>query len=327
MELAVSHPANQTVTGKAYEYACVRAIVELVGQARKVHILHNSSLSVASGAWASIDAALQDTMSKSARAGIESLLQLEPKILEDGGDDLELQLQEDNRGRDGDVRDVLLLRRSIQWEIGISVKHNHSAVKHSRLSKTINFGKDWLGLDNSDEYFKEIEPVFTRLEELRSQGVAWSKVENKDRAVYVPVLRAFMEELQRLDAENPKVVTARLLEYLLGRKDFYKIISNDANRTTVLQCFNLHGTLNTPSQNRQPSLRVGGVAMPSKIYFFDFKDTNSGQSTTTIQLVMDNNWAISFRIHSARTLVEPSLKFDIQLTGVPSSMFSNSVSW
>ena len=146
--------------------------------------------------------------------------------------------------------------------------------------------------------------------------------------VTVPLLNAFMRELQRLDTENPSVVPARLLEYLLGRKDFYKIISNDSGKFTMLQCFNLHGTLNTASSTKQPSLKVRGVDMPTKIYFLDFREMQGGErSQTTIQLVMDGNWAVTFRIHSASTMVEPSLKFDIQLTGVPSSMFSNSVSW
>ena len=31
----------------------------------------------------------------------------------------------------------------------------------------------------------------------------------------------------------------------------------------------------------------------------------------------DNGWQFSFRIHNASTFVEPSLKFDIQLIGIP----------
>jgi len=42
---------------------------------------------------------------------------------------------------------------------------------------------------------------------------------------------------------------------------------------------------------------------------------------------MDNGWAISFRIHSASTIVEPSLKFDIQLVGQPANLFFIDVAW
>lgn len=319
---------NQTIQGKAYEYACMQAIADSVGNVRRVRIVHNSSLTVAQNAWELIDDTQKTKMTKSARAGVETLLQLEPKIVEDGNDDLELSLQADKKGVEGDVRDVLIIRRSIAWEIGISVKHNHSAVKHSRLSQSIDFGKEWFGVPSSPHYFDEILPVFARLNRLKSAGVRWADISDKATTIYVPLLSAFMDELRRLDTENPNVVPARLLEYLLGRKDFYKIISNDTGKFTMLQCFNLHGTLNTASSTSQPSLKVRGVDMPSKIYFLDFRSMQSGkQSQTTIQLVMDGNWAVSFRIHSASTMVEPSLKFDIQLTGVPSSMFSNSVSW
>jgi len=319
---------NQTTQGKAYEYACMQAIADAVGHVRRVRIIHNSSLTVAKNAWELIGDTQRVKMTKSARAGVESLLQLEPKIIEDGNDDLELSLQADKKGIEGDVRDVLIIRRSIAWEIGISVKHNHSAVKHSRVSQTIDFGKEWFNIPSSSDYFEEIKPIFTRLAELKAAGVRWGDVADKAATVYVPLLNAFMRELQRLDTENPSIVPARLLEYLLGRKDFYKIISNDSGKFTMLQCFNLHGTLNTASSTKQPSLKVRGVDMPTKIYFLDFREMQGGErSQTTIQLVMDGNWAVTFRIHSASTMVEPSLKFDIQLTGVPSSMFSNSVSW
>lgn len=318
---------SQTVQGKAYEYACVQSIVELVGGIRNVRIIHNSSLVVAQQAWELLGEQLQETMKKSSRAGIESLIQLEPKIVEDGNDDLELSLQEDRRGQEGDVRDVLIIRRSIEWEIGVSVKHNHSAVKHSRLSPTIDFGKEWLGLPCSQDYFDEIKPIFDHLQDLKSDNLRWNDMNNKEQSVYIPLLHAFMTELVRLTVDNPGIVPGRLLEYLLGRKDFYKIISNNTGRFTTLQCFNLHGTLNTPSSTQQPSLRVRGVEMPSKIYHLDYKDVRGKPSLTTVQLVMDNNWAVTFRIHNASTMVEASLKFDIQLTGVPSSMFSNSVSW
>ena len=35
---------------------------------------------------------------------------------------------------------------------------------------------------------------------------------------------------------------------------------------------------------------------------------------------MDGGWQFSFRIHNASTIVEPSLKFDIQFVGEPTSV-------
>lgn len=81
-------------------------------------------------------------MRKSATVGIKTIIEMEPKIVEDGSDDLTIFLQPDNIAKTGDIRDVIIIRRDIKWEIGISVKHNHAALKHSRLSQHIDFGKN-----------------------------------------------------------------------------------------------------------------------------------------------------------------------------------------
>jgi len=52
-----------------------------------------------------------------------------------------LEIVSDLQGQSGDVRDVLAIRSLQKWEIGVSAKNNHRAVKHSRLSNDINFGE------------------------------------------------------------------------------------------------------------------------------------------------------------------------------------------
>lgn len=42
---------------------------------------------------------------------------------------------------------------------------------------------------------------------------------------------------------------------------------------------------------------------------------------------MDNSWQISFRIHNASSRIEPSLKFDIQLIGIPQSVTNIEEYW
>jgi len=39
--------------------------------------------------------------------------------------------------------------------------------------------------------------------------------------------------------------------------------------------------------------------------------------------VFHKGWQLSFRIHNASTLVEPSLKFDINIVGLPGSVARN----
>lgn len=70
------------------------------------------------------------------------LADLEPRLIypiKGFNDIIDLQIQPDEKGIHGDVRDVLALRilfksEKIGWGIAISCKHNHRAVKHQRIS-------------------------------------------------------------------------------------------------------------------------------------------------------------------------------------------------
>jgi hypothetical protein len=168
--------ANSTTNGKAYEYACVLAIESMVSSIRPIDIVNDSSMEIAKERYKSLTKSEQRQMLLSANAGIKTLITMEPKILEDGTDKLTISIQTDTVGLSGDVRDVLIIRRDINWEIGISVKHNHFALKHSRLSDKLDFGQQWLRSPCSDEYFKEIRPYFDELKTLKTQKVLWRNV-------------------------------------------------------------------------------------------------------------------------------------------------------
>ena len=114
-----------------------------------------------------------------------------------------------------------------------------------------------------------------------------------------------------------------MVEYLLGEFDFYKIISMDDRRTTQIQTFNLHGTLNQSSKNVTPSIEIPITNLPTRIVNLGFKPN----SKNTVELYMDNGWQFNFRIHNASTLVETSLKFDIQIIGMPTTIISINCSW
>jgi len=98
---------------------------------------------------------------KAAAAAINHIAGLEPRLIVPSSDTdvLNLRVVSDSSGIKGDVRDVLLTRQTQNWEIGLSAKNNHSAVKHSRLSDKIDFGRDWLGLSCNTSYFQAIAPV------------------------------------------------------------------------------------------------------------------------------------------------------------------------
>ena len=68
-------------------------------------------------------------------------------------------------------------------------------------------------------------------------------LDNKVDAIYIPLLNAFKDEILRQNSHHKKLPRL-LVEYLLGKFDFYKVISLDKEKITRLQCFNLRGTLN-----------------------------------------------------------------------------------
>jgi len=314
---------TQTSNGKAFEYACVEALVAVISPFRPVHVIASSAFETARSFFNELSIEEQRKMMLAARAGAAPLLKAEPKITEDGDDELLLSIQADREGIAGDVRDVLILRRSIHWEIGLSVKNNHFAAKHSRLSRTIDFGKDWFGLSCSSEYYEEIEPIFKYLKEEQSAGKLWRDMPDKVQRVYRPLLEAFKAELVRLNTGSSDV-PSKLLEYLIGRYDFYKFVKIDAEQKTIVQCYNFHGTLNTGTKDSKPDFNTGVVKLPDSIRYFDYLDT---APDNTLELMLNQNWTVTFRIHNASSLVEPSLKFDIRVSGVPSNLFTAHVGW
>ena len=247
---------------------------------------------------------------------------MEPMILEKDDDVVKLTIQTDDQGKEGDVRDIVISRANVSWEIGLSIKHNHFAVKHSRIAKNLDFAKKWFNVPCSQEYWGEIKPIFSRLEILKSQNVRWSDVENKDKTIYVPLLTAFKNEIINANKKDSSI-PRNMVEYLLGEFDFYKIISVDAKRLTQIESFNMHGTLNHSTKTVKSKIFIPVVDLPTRIVSFDFKPNSSN----TLELYMDNGWQFSFRIHNAETMVVPSLKFDIQIVGMPTTIISINCLW
>lgn len=308
--------------GRAYEYICLLTLNEEINKIRKCEIVKNSAFSAAERAWNLIDINLQTLLKESASAAVATIFDMEPMILEPTYDVLSLKIQTDNEGKEGDVRDILITRKDIAWEIGLSIKHNHFAVKHSRLAKNLDFGEKWFNIPCSKQYWDEIKPIFDYLAEQKNQKRDWKDLPSKSADVYVPLLNAFKDEIGRsylLDNTVPK----KMVEYLLGAFDFYKIISIDSKRLTQIQTYNLHGTLNKETVIVKPKIKVPVALLPTRIVNFDFKPN----STNTLELYMDGGWQFSFRIHNASTKVETSLKFDIQIVGMPTTIISINCSW
>lgn len=313
---------NSNNQGRAYEYAWMTALLELLKPLRKTDVVYNSSYEANERAWNAISQEKQKLYTTSANAAANTIVELEPMMDENSVDTLLLEFQKDEAGENGDVRDIVIHRDDIDWEIGLSIKHNHDAVKHSRLSHVLDFGKEWYGVPCSHDYWNDINQVFELLKCEKDRGTAWADLDKKEEIVYVPLLQAFLNEVTRAYRENPNIVV-KMFEYLVGVKDYHKIVSRDSKKMTLIHTFNLHGTLNQPSAVKVSAFEVLTADIPTEIIAMRFKKNNN----TTVEIYMDNGWAFSFRIHSASTVVQPSLKFDVQFISTPVSVMNIECKW
>ena len=312
----------QTINGKAFEYALLNEFMKRLKVLTKVLVIENDSFQTAKKCYLSFNDKEQSHYSLVASFAVNFLLDIEPRLSNgiNDKDVLQLEIVSDKAGQSGDVRDVLAIRSLQKWEIGISAKNNHRAVKHSRLSNDINFGLKWLNVSCSANYFEEIKPVFDNLAKLRTASKStqkWETLGDYHSSVYIPVLDAFRKELLCLDSQNSGIIAERLIEYLIGRQDFYKVIKG--KNKVEIQAYNLHGTLNLPFENIKPKAKIKKLKLPNRLIEVVYQEN----SKTTLLVTLNEGWQISFRIHNASSRIEPSLKFDINLVSAPHSLFSN----
>lgn len=313
--------AKQTLTGKAFEYSLLYEFFGRLKNFTDVKIVENEPYKTAQRYFDSFSEIEQDAYRLNSSAAVNFLLDIEPRLSNgiNESDFLQLEIVSDKEGQTGDVRDVLIIRSLQKWEIGISAKNNHRAVKHSRLSLQIDFGDKWLGFPCSQTYFEEITPIFSMLEDIKKKDKLskWDSIMNMHQVVYIPILNAFRSELLRLDKSHPGIVAKKLVEYLIGNKDFYKVIKG--KNKVEIQAFNIYGTLNQSFKNIRPKAKIQKLKLPSRLIEIVYED----HSTTTLLVSLNEGWSISFRIHNASSRVEPSLKFDINLISAPHTLFTN----
>ncbi|MFP3012031.1 MAG: HaeIII family restriction endonuclease [Rickettsia sp.] len=193
----------------------------------------------------------------------------------------------------------------------MSCKTNHQALKHPRLSDSIDFVKKW-GLDGngcSAKYWDIVKPLFGELRQIKTlsnKTALWENLLDKANKYYWPILNAWSEEITNLcsvDEEKANNVCKALISYLIGKYDFYKIMCYGSNKVFI-QAYNFNNTLNTKKTN-----------YPNYIHTINTK--NGGIYSKTI--VFNRGFSINFRIHNASSRVEPSLKFDINAIGLPTN--------
>lgn len=316
--------AKQTINGKAFEYAIFCKLLHRLSTLTNVISVQSAAMKIAAECYSLISVTEKQLFDIGASTAVNTLIDLEPKLAHgiDANDVLELDIVSDSEGQSGDVRDVIAIRSRQKWEIGVSAKNNHKAVKHSRLSKDLDFGRKWLGKHCSNTYFEEIKPFFEQLKKYKKDSTStktWKSLGSYQDSYYVPILKAFCKELQRLYIESPQEVASNLVSYLIGNKDFYKVIKK--RKSVEIEAYNLHGTLNQSQGSNKSIYSIKQLKLPSQIFHIDIMP----QSKNTISVVLNEGWQISFRIHNASSRVEPSLKFDINLISAPNNMFKHTL--
>lgn len=323
-----------TENGKAFEFACVDALSRFInsqGRGIDAVILDNSSLQIARGNFESVKLMNSAHAADLVLAGeklSQILFQTEPRLFnvqKNYKKQIILSIQPDALGKTGDVRDILVVKEvSVDkkfWEIGISCKHNHDAIKHPRVSPTIDFGEMWMGapLQNNDYFI--LNEIFNGVDDEKINGVInWSDVDNKEDKFYIPILDLIADKIRR--HPQKEILAEHLLQYLIGTQDFYKLIYTEVNKTIHIQGFNFNGTLNDPADAVRPILTVHKLHFPERIIDVGYKP----QSKNTLEIFFDKGWQVSLRVHNASTKIEKSLKMDVRLDGMPHEMFNFSSS-
>ncbi len=302
--------------GRAYEYAWCLALEQKLSVFKKIIVDKQNGFNACYKAYENLEKSLQDRYLESAKQGVLLLLDCEPLLSEVIGssqNEITLSLQKDKLGEIGDIRDILIYFD--RFCIGLSIKHNHDALKHSRLSKDLDFGEKWLGVGVSQNYKDTIKPLFERLENAKKEGMLWRDFPNKEQEIYAPLLQAFKKEVLRIDENKKNKVPQKMVEYLLGKYDFYKAILLEREQKTKLEAYHFNNTLNRSVKNK-PKRIIPLSKLPTRMIYFDFKP----KSFNTLELVLNEGWSFSLRIHNASSRVEPSLKFDIKLLSIPVSV-------
>lgn len=316
---------TQTQSGKAFEYSLANSLYNKLNNGQNIELINNSSFDIAKNCYNEFNENTQNNYDLAANEAIEHLVNLEPRLEHpiSDNDRISIRIQSDQEGMRGDIRDVITVRSTHNWEIGFSAKSNHTAVKHSRLSDRIDFGERWFGIPCSEEYMESTQQIFgelrAQIDNARQRGIVlkWSDLGNgMTHEYYRRVLRVFEREIRRLVNSNTNT-PSWLLRYLLGQHDFYKIMR--FSNYVKIQGFNLDGTLNQPSNSIRPFYRIPRLRLPSNIS----RVFTDGDNKLIVEF--DRGWQLSFRIHNASSRVEPSLKFDIQLAGVPPNLYSNDI--
>ncbi len=321
--------ANNTINGKAFEYACLKQIEERIKNSLfSVEVEKTKPFKTAQQAYEKLSVEEKPLYDNAAKTGVKIVFGLEPNLSSNDREYiLSIASDRDAQGENGDVRDVLVKSKDGKWEVGFSCKHNHEALKHPRITSDYNFGKNWIGISCSDDFLSEMRIIMAPIEEYSKDNVLWRNVTNKEQ-FYVQVLEAYMKEIESL-CKRDKRVPAKLMSYWFGANDFYKIIMEQSNENTKIEAFNIKNTLGRSYNNVRPAAKVPRLNYPNRLIHIERKISDSGVlSNTTLILYFDKGWTVSLRLHNKDLEATPtSLAWDVNLEGLPLTAYINTRGW
>ncbi len=285
---------TQTKSGKAFEYALASAISNESG----AQLVGDRACIDARVYFYSSDPVEQKNMIEAAIKASTFLCNNDPNfVLAQSA-----IFQKDFAGQEGDVRDIIVILSNGK-HVGLSAKNNHEALKHSRLSGSIDFGKKWGNCPVSTDYWNMVRPTFQEMQNLKLSNELFKNVSDKENRFYLPILIAFEDEFKSLCETFGAKFISSVFHYLIGNFDYYKVMHLRDQNTVQVQPFNLNGTLGWGQKWKLPT-KIDSIRRESR-------------SRNKLIVSFEEGWQISFRLHNASSKVEPSLKFDIKFVSMP----------
>lgn len=266
----------------------------------------------AKSAWETLESEDRKLYSLSAWATIELMFEKELNIDLQTCDVFRIYIKADECYEVEDVCFIVIEFDDIVWEIGFSINYKPALVKHYRLSKDVDLGEKLYGVKYTQQYWDETNPVFSFLAEEKVKGTYFRDIGSIEEKIYVPLLNAFMKEIKAAIVKDA-CVPRRFVERMLSKYGFYNVISLDSQRVMAIQSYNIFSIFNKTNQVEEPKVLMSNIELPKELLYIGFKKS----SKNTILICFDNGWQFSFRIHNAEDKVNTSLKFDIQIVGMP----------
>lgn len=290
---------NQDASGNVLEFAIALQTACAVG----VPIKEDAVSEKARADFMREPVAMRQQLMQAAMQGVLHILTLEKSRLL-LPENCAVIMQADSKGQQGDPRDIVLPLK--KGELGISVKRNNDTLKNPRLQrKNPDFCRAWsLDGEVSAHYRATVESIFQKIDQARKQGlINWRDLDNIQTEIYAPLVTAFVVEFKNaVTGEN----CMKFIRYMSGSPDYYKLMVYD-NRM-IVQGFNL-----------DKSLSCGSPRLPKELL------SAAPLRDNTLTLTFDGGWVCTMRIHSARSKLEDSLKWDVRLIAHPSDLYSHHI--